>query len=43
MFKRLIQILFPRNGLPPPDRSCSRYAEIADRQARYAARLERQQ
>ena len=21
MFKRLIQILFPRNGLPPPDRS----------------------
>ena len=43
MLKALAALLRPAQTLPPPDRSCLRAGELADYQARYAARLERQQ
>lgn len=42
IIKKIMCWLVPVRGLPPPHPSCQRFTEIADRQARYAARIGRQ-
>lgn len=42
LIQNMIRWLWPAEVLPPPDRSCRRFGEIADDLARHSARLGRQ-